>query len=119
MTKIIVLRIRGRIDLHPDIRKTFENLKMDKKFSCRILENKPAIMGMVEKIKDHVAYDDADDKVIEELVSKRGDSKKKDVEQVFHLHPPRGGFKKSAKLSWPKGILGKNEKLNELVLKML
>jgi len=119
MTKIIVLRIRGKIDLHPDIRKTFENLKLDRKFSCRIIENRPEVLGMVEKIKDHVAYNDADDKVIGELVSKRGDPNKKDIEQVFHLHPPRGGFKKSSRLAWPRGILGKNEKLNELVLKML
>ena len=41
------------------------------------------------------------------------------INNVFALHPPRGGFKKSSKLLYPKGILGKNAKINELVSRML
>jgi len=119
MAKIIVLRIRGKIDLHPDVRKTFENLRLDRKFSCVIIEDKPEIFGMVKRIQDFVAFGEVEEETLKELMAKRGDAKKKDTEQVFHLHPPRGGFKKSAKLMWPKGILGKNDKINELVLKML
>lgn len=117
--KIVVLRIKGQIDLPPDIRKTFEELKLRKKFSCRILEDKPEILGMVKKVQDYVAYGPIDEKTLNELITKRGNPNQKDTEQVFHLHPPRGGFKKSTKLMWPKGILGKNEKINELILKML
>ena len=119
MEKIIVIRIKGQVDVAPDIKKTFEELKLNKKFACRVIENKPELMGMVKKVKDYVAYGIADEKTLEQLVAKRGDPEKKITEQVFHLHPPRGGFKKSTKLAWPKGILGKNEKINELVLKML
>lgn len=119
MKKIIVLRIRGKIDLHPDVKKTFQELKLDKKFSCRIIEDKPEIFGMIKKVQDHVAYDIASEETLKELMAKRGNAKEKDTEQVFHLHPPRGGFKKSMKVAYPRGILGKNEKINELVLKML
>lgn len=118
MAKIIVIRIRGKIDLHPDIRKTFEELKLNKKFSCIIVEDKPEIMGMIRKIKDHVAYGNIEEETLKKLLEKRK-GEEWQVGRVFHLHPPRGGFKKSTKLAWPKGILGKNEKINELVLKML
>ncbi|MGB9708166.1 MAG: uL30 family ribosomal protein [Candidatus Pacearchaeota archaeon] len=119
MKKIIILRIAGKIDLHPDIKRTFYELKLDKKFACRVLEDKPEIMGMIKKIQNHVAYGEAAEETLKQLLEKRAHKDKKDFKQTFHLHPPRGGFKKSTKLMWPRGILGKNEKINELVLKML
>lgn len=42
------------------------------------------------------------------------------IKPFFRLHPPRGGFKKSIKLEWPKGVLGNvGEYINELIKKML
>lgn len=117
--KIAIIRIKGNVDLSPDVKKTFEELKLNKKFSCIIVEDKAEILGMIKKIKDHVAYGYIDEKTLNELITKRGNVKQKDTEQIFHLHPPRGGFKKSSKLAWPQGILGKNEKINELILRML
>ena len=40
-------------------------------------------------------------------------------DNVYHLHPPIGGFKKSSKVAAPKGILGKNEDITKLVGRML
>lgn len=117
--KIVIVRIKGKIDLPPDVRETFKKLKLLKKFSCRIIEDKPELLGMVKKIKDYVAYGYIAEETLKQLLEKRGKPEKKDIEQTFSLHPPRGGFKKSTKLAWPKGILGKNEKINELLLKML
>lgn len=118
-TKIIVLRIKGKIDIHPDIKRTFDELKLDRKFACRVLEDKPEVIGMIKKIQDYIAYGEVDEETLKQLMEKRGKEGKKDVKQTFHLQPPRGGFKKSLKFMWPKGILGKNGKINELVMKML
>lgn len=119
MAKIIIVRIRGKIDLHPDVKKTFKELRLNKKFSCVVVEDKPEVIGMIKKIQDYVAYGNAEEKTLKELLEKRGKTGEKDIEQVFHLHPPKGGFKKSTKLLYPRGVLGKNEKINELVLRML
>lgn len=116
MAKIAIIRISGKVDVVPDIKKTFEMLMLDKKFSCAVIDDKPEIIGMVKKVQDFVAFGDIKDDVLKELMEKRG---KKDKKMVFHLHPPRGGFKKSTFLHYPRGILGKNEKINELILKML
>lgn len=126
MTKIAVIRISGKVDVVPKVKKTFEELKMDRKFSCIIVEDKPEVMGMVKRIQDHVCFGPIKENVLKELILKRGKFNKKDIDmdkavlkKVFHLHPPRGGFKKSTFLSYPRGILGMNEKINELILKML
>lgn len=117
--KIAIIRIKGKVDLPPDIKKTFEELKLNKKFSCRVVEEKPEILGMIKKIQDYVTYGVINEETLKELIAKRGDVKKKDTECVFYLHPPKGGFKKSSKLAWPRGILGKNGKINELIMRML
>jgi len=35
------------------------------------------------------------------------------------LQPPRGGFKKSTKSLYPRGVLGENKGINDLVRRML
>lgn len=117
--KIAIIRIKGQLDLHPDVKKTFALLKLARKFSCVVIEDKPETVGMLRKIQNHVIYGYINEETLRELMSKRGKADKKETEQVFSLHPPRGGFKKSSKLMWPKGILGKNEKINEFILRML
>jgi hypothetical protein len=72
------------------------------------LENKKIDEKMAEKISEELKKNEAK-KVF-------GANK---ISNIFCLHPPRGGFKKSSKLLWPKGILGKNEKINELISRMM
>jgi large subunit ribosomal protein L30 len=142
MAKIAVIRISGRVDVVPKVKKTFEELKMDRKFSCIVIDDKPEIMGMIKRVQDHVCFGPVKEHVLKELILKRGKFTKKvnekemesiakefmenkktmdkvGLKKVFHLHPPRGGFKKSTFLPYPQGILGKNEKINELILRML
>ena len=114
MKKIAVIRISGKVNLAPGVKRTLEELRLKKKFSCIIIEEKPELVGMVEKVKDFVTYGEVSENTIKEMKEKR-----KSHDNVFHLHPPRGGLRKSTKLAWPKGILGKNDKINELLLRML
>jgi large subunit ribosomal protein L30 len=143
--KIIVVRIGGKIDLSPAVARTLEQLGLKKKFSCIIIEDSPESMGMIKRIRDHAAFSPVEAETLKQMLLKRAktgkkqvkidektvdafvnefmqntaDFKKLKINPVFALHPPRGGFKKSSKFLWPRGILGENKDINKLVLKML
>jgi len=145
MEKLIVVRIWGDVKLNPDTRMTFRLLGLKKKFWCTILDNSGEKMGMLQKVQQGISYGKVSPDVLKQVIMKRAktgkkqakiDEKKADdfikkfdegkakidelgINKVFALHPPRGGFKKSSKLLYPKGILGKNEKINELVARMI
>lgn len=139
MTKIIAIRIRGMIDVAPQVKDTLNNLNLRKKFSCIILDDGPEIIGMLKKAQSRICYGKIDEKTLAELIKKRmkkipekeieGFAKefidgkitfeKFNIKPLFNLHPPRGGFKKSTKLLYPRGVLGKNDKINELIARML
>lgn len=146
MGKIIALRIRGKVGVRYDVEDTLYMLRLRKKMVAVILDDTKEIKGMIQKIKDYVAFDEADEETLKLLLIKRArlpgnksanyDEKKAEdvakkildnklkiseleIKPFFALHPPRGGFKKSIKKPYPKGILGKNKKLNELIKLML
>lgn len=105
---IIVLRIAGRVGQARAVEDTLKRLGLKRKFSFTLVDEKDNIrMGMVKMVREHVSYGKLDDKLAEKLKGKQG------------LHPPRGGFKKSTKLEYPKGILGKNKDINKLIERML
>lgn len=141
---IAVIRIRGTVGVKKDIKETMKLLKLSKPNHCMIMPETETYLGMIKKVKDYIAYGKIDDKTLKSLIEKRGQysNKKpineKDIEKVtkqvkegkikeskiknlFRLHPPLKGFKRSTKKGFnQKGILGNNkEKINELIIKML
>lgn len=117
---ICVIRIKGQVKLKKEIVETLYRLRIRRKYACVVLE-KPTKeqIGMIEKLRDFVAYGEINDATYKELVDKRG---KKDSEgklkPFFRLHPPRKGIK--SKVHFPKGVLGNHgKKINELVKRML
>jgi large subunit ribosomal protein L30 len=146
MSKIIVIRIRGTVGVRDSIRQTLDLLRLRRRFVCVIVDDTKEIIGMIKKSKDYVSYGKIDKETLKLLIMKRGkipgnkflaeggiqlenflndflEGKKSfqdlGIKPFFRLHPPRGGFKKSVKGAWPKGILGLNPKINDLVKKML
>ena len=140
MAKIIAIRIRGRIGLIQSVIKTLDILKLRKKFSCVILDDKPETRGMLKKVQNYISYGLIKEETLKKLLLKRakpkiekekvdkfvkefieGKKQLKDlgIKPFFSLHPPRGGFKKKTKKLFPEGILGKNEKINDFVVRML
>jgi large subunit ribosomal protein L30 len=118
---IVVIRIKGRVGLNEKINETFERLRMRKKYACVVLKGTPEEMGMIDKLRDFVAYGEIKDDVYKELVKIRG-RKGKDgkLKPFFRLHPPRKGIESKKHFGVGKGVLGNNgEKINELVLRML
>jgi len=51
-------------------------------------------------------------------LKERGKKVDGELKPFFRLHPPRGGLKNS-KEPFPKGVLGYNKEINELVERML
>ncbi len=132
---IVVIRIRGLVGINKKIENTLYRLRLRRKFSCVVLPEKKEILGMIKKVENFVAYGKIDEETLKELIQKRGkpvENKKMNVEKIieeikkgkitsikpfFRLHPPRGGI--NTKEHYPKGVLGKNEKICELIKKML
>ena len=57
------------------------------------------------------------EKLAEEL-EKNKTMEEAGLKPFFRLHPPRRGIK-NTKLSFPRGVLGNNKEINQLVEKML
>jgi large subunit ribosomal protein L30 len=127
MSKLVVVRIRGDINLDDGIRKTFTMLRLLRKHACVILEDTPAIRGMILKVQHYVTWGEVSEEVVKELVEKRGqkttDKEGKEVaKQFFNLHPPRGGFeRKGIKQPYTKGgVLGyRGTDINKLIQRMI
>ena len=129
---IAIIRITGDVKIRQDVRETFQRLGLTRKYSCIVLENaKPDEMGMLNKLKDVVAYGELDKETFKKLVEARGykpkagtkiskDKQEKPRRQVFRLHPPRGGIDSKLYFGQKKGVLGNHEdKINKLVERML
>jgi len=118
---IAVIRIKGRVGLSQNINETLDRLRVRKKYSCVVLNGSKEEIGMIEKLRDFVAYGEIKDDVYKELIKQRG-KKGKDgkLKPFFRLHPPRKGIESKKHFGVGKGVLGNNgEKINDLILRML
>lgn len=137
----LLIRITGCVDKDRDVAETLDRLRLKRKYACSIVDDdKKEIKGMIQKVRNFIAYGDVDEKTLIDLIEKRGqlldktkkiDAKKiaqeilksksmKDLEikPFFRLHPARGGI--NSKSHFPKGVLGNHkEKINDLVKRML
>jgi large subunit ribosomal protein L30 len=137
---ICAIRITGRVNVSRKTEETLGRLRLKRKFSCIVINPTKEQAGMINKMKNFIAFGEISKSTFEKLIEKRGqviDKKKKiDAKKVadeiekgkkyldlnlkpfFRLHPPRGGIK--SKVQFPKGVLGNHkEKINELVERML
>jgi len=118
---IVVIRIKGRVGLSYNLNETLNRLRIRKKYTCVVIKGTPEEMGMIDKLRDCVAYGQIKDDVYKELVKLRG-KKDKDgkLKPFFRLHPPRKGIDSKKHFGVAKGVLGDNgDKINDLVLRML
>ncbi len=112
---IAVIRIKGQVALRKTVKETLDRLRLRRKYSCIVIENpNEAQLGMINSVRDFVAFGEINEETYNKLKEARGKKGKK----FFRLHPARGGMK--TKLHFPKGVLGDNkEKINDLILRML
>jgi len=140
---IAAIRISGMIKLRSEIQETLFRLRLRKKYTCVILNEKnPQTLGMIKDIKDCIAFGTIDEKTLVSLIKARGKkigdkgAKVEHPEKIaaeilagknmedlgikpfFGLHPPRGGI--NTKLHFPRGVIGNHkEAINKLITRML
>lgn len=139
--KLAIVLVRGMVDVSQDIKDTIRMLRLQRKNHCVIVNNTPAMRGMIVKAKDYVTWGPIDDKTVHQLLAKRGqefksrenDSKNKyqykllmvenkKYKPYFTLNPPRKGFgRKGIKVAFSAGgALGyRGDKMNNLIERML
>ena len=141
-SRIAVVRVRGKINLNSEIKKTFDLLNLHNKNWCVVVENNLSTVGMVKRIKDYVTWGEISEDTYKELMTRRGELYKGRVEDsksklkynkyvVFNnkkykkyirLSPPRKGYGRAGvKISFAKnGALGyRADKINDLLQRMI
>ena len=68
-----VVRIRGRVDIKPDIRYTLDMLHIRRKFWATIVPLTPSYRGMLHKVKDYTTYGEISRDTLIELLRNRGE----------------------------------------------
>ena len=103
--KLVAIRMRGTQNVDVKIRTTLNMLKLKRRFSAAVLEDKPSTRGMLRIAQSYIAWGESDEETANLLKAKK-------------LKPPKGGVT-SIKQMWPKGELGyRGEKISELVRNM-
>ena len=139
---LVVIRVRGKINLKHRITKTFTQLNLHNKNWCVVLRNSESNLGMVKKVKDYVTWGELSEDVFTKLIEKRGELfkerehdlkeklsykkffvyKNRKYQRFFRLHPPKKGYgRKGVKVSFAnRGALGyRAEKINDLLKRMI
>jgi len=68
-----VIRIRGRVDVKPDIRMTLEMLHLRRKFWATLVPLTDSYRGMLHKVKDYSTYGEIDRDTLIALLRERGE----------------------------------------------
>ena len=66
------VRIRGKINVKPDIKRTLQLLNLTKVNHCVLLEEKPSIKGMLQVAKDYITWGEIDKPILSKLINHRG-----------------------------------------------
>ena len=137
---IAAIRISGLIDLSEKQKSSLDSLNLRRKYNCILLKKDETYR--LNNVKDLLSFGEVSDSTLKSLISKRaktekGKNKVENAEDVLknlnggkrlkelglkpylQLHPPIGGFKKSTKLPYPRGVLGENKKIEELIKRMI
>jgi len=72
MVLYAIMRIRGRVDIHPKVEATLRMLRLVRKFHAVLYPKCPTIDGMLEVVKDWVTWGEVDKETLKELITKRG-----------------------------------------------
>lgn len=67
-----VVRLRGQVNVRYTIEDTMRMLRLHKVNHCVFLPENPHYKGMVQKVKDYVAYGKIDAKTLAEVLENRG-----------------------------------------------
>lgn len=67
-----VVRVRGEVNVRGSIEDTLKMLRLHKINHCVILDENPNNAGMIQKVKDYVAYGTIDSETLAQILKNRG-----------------------------------------------
>jgi len=66
------VRVRGTVNIKPDIKKTLELFSLRRANHCVLLEENPSIKGMLQTAKDYITWGEIDKEILSKLIKNRG-----------------------------------------------
>ena len=115
MSKIIVVQIRGVIGVSQNLKDALKHLKLGKVNNCRVIDESPATLGILNKVKHLITWGTIGDETLK-LLKNKGEG------PAYALHPPRKGYgRKGVKIPFVQGGAygDRKEKINDLIKRML
>jgi large subunit ribosomal protein L30 len=67
-----IVRLRGEVNVRPEIKATLGMLRIHRVNHCVVVNEDPHYRGMIQKVKDYVAWGKIDDDTLTLLLEKRG-----------------------------------------------
>ena len=67
-----VVRLRGEVNTRPEIRDTLDMLRISRINHCVVVKEDPHFRGMIQKVKDYVAWGKIDEDTLTMLLERRG-----------------------------------------------
>jgi len=67
-----IVRLRGGVNTKPEIRDTLDMLRLNRINHCVVVKEDPHYRGMIQRVKDYVAWGKIDDATLALLLEKRG-----------------------------------------------
>ncbi|MFO7677308.1 MAG: 50S ribosomal protein L30 [Thermoplasmatota archaeon] len=67
-----IIRVRGTINIKPDIKRTLELLRLNRVNHCTIVESNAYYKGMLQKVKDYTTWGEISKETLAKLVESRG-----------------------------------------------
>lgn len=67
-----IVRLRGSINTKPDIKDTLKMLRLHRINHCVVVPESPHYRGMIQKVKDYVAWGEIDEEAFAKILEMRG-----------------------------------------------
>ena len=68
----VVVRVRGTVNVNPDIKRTMQLLRLTRANHCVLVEENPVSKGMLQVAKDYVTWGEINKETLVSLITKRG-----------------------------------------------
>jgi large subunit ribosomal protein L30 len=67
-----VVRVRGTVNVKPDIKQTLELLQLTRVNHCVLVDESKVYKGMLQKVKDYTTWGEIDKDMLKSLIGSRG-----------------------------------------------
>mgnify|MGYP001626147612 FL=1 len=71
-TRIAVIRLKGLADTPPDVERALDLLRLRRRYTCAVIDERPSYVGMLNVVKDWVTWGEIDADTLTELLRRRG-----------------------------------------------